>query len=106
MGLDMNSFYVLYRDGQRLMDRKTFQYNSLPSTVSTAFYLGGFNAATKNEEKVIKSKCFTGILSNLEILWTGKSSIPEDILSFIVETQTIVNEEHINPPASKRKKVI
>ena len=106
MGLDMNSFHVLYRDGQPLMDRKTFQYNSLPSVVTPALYLGGFNASTKDEEKVIKSKCFTGILSNLEILWTDQSSIPDDILSFIVDTQTIMNEEHINPPASKRKKII
>ena len=106
MGLDMNSFHVLYRDGQPLMDRKTFQYNSLPLVVTPALYLGGFNASTKDEEKVIKSKCFTGILSNLEILWTDQSSIPDDLLSFIVDTQTIMNEEHVSPPASKRKKII
>ena len=104
-GEGMKGFYLLYRDGHPLIDRKTFQFDSLPSDPIAAFYLGGFNASTNEKEaKVVKSKCFTGVLSNLEILQTNQSSIPTDLLRFIVLSQTIINEEDVDPPAIKRKK--
>ena len=107
-GEGMNGFYLLYRDGRPLIDRKTFQFDdSLPEYPVAAFYLGGFNASTnEKEEKVVKSKCFTGVLSNLEILRTDQSSIPTDLLRLIVLYQTIINEEDVvDTPAIKRKKV-
>ena len=61
---------------------------------------------SEKEEKVVKSKCFTGVLSNLEILRTDQSSIPTDLLRLIVLYQTIINEEDVvDTPAIKRKKV-
>lgn len=121
----MNGFYSLYKDGKPLIDKTSFQYNVLPDGMRPAFYLGGFNASTKERGEVVKSKCFTGILSNLEIINTWNPSIPTELLKFIVNKQTIINddwlqalitrdqltdkyndnkEEKDDPPAKKTKK--
>ena len=112
-GLEKNGFYLLYKDWKPLINKTFFQCNVLPSTIKPAFYLGGFNDSTK-EEGIIKSKCFTGIISNLEIIGTDTSSIPEELLNFIRECQTIINDDwithsskgEVKPPASKKKKIL
>ena len=111
-GLEKNGFYLLYKDWKPLINKTFFQCNVLPSTIKQAFYLGGFNDSTK-EEGIIKSKCFTGIISNLEIIGTDTSSIPEELLNFIRECQTIINDDwithsskrEVKPPASKKIKI-
>ena len=117
-------FCLLYKDGKPLIDKTSFQYNDLPDSMTPAFYLGGFNAST-DIEKVLKSKCFTGILSNLEIINTHHPSIPTELLEVIVQNQTVINdnwtqftikrkklmeicndrEEQNEPSSLKRKKV-
>ena len=126
----MNScFYLLYIDGKALIDKTSFKYNTLPSVMRPAFYLGGFNASTEEEGGVVKSKCYTGIVSNLEIInnINPNHPIPNELLKFIVNNQTIINddwshvlmimkdqlmeafynnkEENNVPPAVKRMKV-
>ena len=123
---NLNSFYSLYKDGKPLIDKTYFQHNTLPISMRPAFYLGGFNASTEERGEVVKSKCFTGILSNLEIIKTNHPSIPAELLKFIVYKQTIMNpdwlqdqiaehqvdgkyrtdkEEENEPPSPKRKKI-
>ena len=80
-----------------------------------AFYLGRFDASTKHREGVVKSKLFRGIISNMEIIHTRSTSIPEELLDFIRMNQTIINndwsqvfdtpESRIEPSASKKKKI-
>ena len=63
----------------------------------------------------MKSKLFKGIISNIEIIHTRNTSIPEELLDFIRMNQTIINddwsqvfdtaESGIEPPASKKKKI-
>ena len=120
-GIEENGFYLMYKDGETLIDKTSFQYNAMKDLVRPAFYLGGFNASTEEGGKVVKSKCFTGILSNLEIINTSQPSIPSELLKFIVQKQTIINDdwlqalttnnqqmvkkEEVEPPSPKRKKV-
>ena len=51
-------FYVMYKYREILINKTFFKHNEGPSVTKPAFYLGGFNASTKEEENVIKSKCF------------------------------------------------
>ena len=125
----LDSFYVLYKDGKTLINKTLFQHNTAAaSIIRPAFYLGGFNASTKEKGGVVKSKCYTGIVSNLEIVNTVNPSIPEELLRLIVRTQTVINhdwsqvlftndqlmeafysnteEENSEPPAAKRMKFI
>ena len=114
-GRNLNGFYQFYKDGKVLMDKTYFQFTDLPDErFDPTFYLGGFNASTN--ERVVKSKLFTGIISNVEILkiHPEKPPIPEDLLRFIVQKQIIKNvnpwnhdwiKEVSEPPASKRRKV-
>ena len=120
-GKEMKGFCILYKDGKPLIDKTSFQHNNLPDSITPAFYLGGFNASTVADGKVVKSKCFTGILSNLEIIDTPHPSIPTELLKFIVQKQTVWSqftikrekimeiandkEEQNEPPSLKRKKV-
>ena len=83
--------------------------------IRPAFYLGGFAALTKEREGIVKSKMFTGIISNLEIINTRSNYIPEELLDFVRMKQTIRNsiwkqitdtaESAVEPPVSKKKKI-
>ena len=90
--MEKKGFCILYKDGKPLIDKTSFQHNDLPDGVTPAFYLGGFNASTDIGGKVLKSKCFTGILSNLEIVDTRHPSIPTELLEVIVQNQTVIND--------------
>ena len=115
---EKNSFYLLDKDGKPFIDKTFFQGNSLlPTVIQPAFYLGGFNASTKDQEKIVKSKLFTGLISNVEIINTVRStSIPEELLHFIRMYQTIINddfkqiantaESEVEPPVLKKKKIM
>ena len=59
--------------------------------VRPAFYVGGFNASTKERGGIVKSKMFTGIISNLEIINTRSNYIPGELLDFVRMKQTIRN---------------
>ena len=90
--MEKKGFCILYKDGKPLIDKTSFQHNDLPDGVTPAFYLGGFNASTDIGGKVLKSKSFTGILSNLEIIDTYHPSIPTELLEVIVQNQTVIND--------------
>jgi hypothetical protein len=107
-------FYVLYKYTEVLIEKTFFKHTEGPTLTTPAFYLGGFNAATREEDEVIISKCFTGIISNLEIINTNESSIPTQMLEFIIENQIIDSslsqfhetvKEEDTPPSVKKKKV-
>ena len=112
--------------GQEMTKRK----NTLKSTAELTLkqkafvdiYVSNWGEITKVDllhccliaKKVIKSKCFTGIISNLEVITTQESPIPTQMLEFIIENQIIdsswsqCNErakEEDSPPAVKKKKV-
>ena len=113
-------FYLLHKNGAPVINKTLFYGNSLPAITINAFYLGGFNASTDGG-KIVKSKCFTGVISNLEIINSGSSAIPEELLNFIMIYQEIPNawkevhnsflqgidtqKSEINPPDSKKKKI-
>ena len=76
--------------------------------MAPAFYLGGFNTS-KEEKTVIKSKCFTGIISNFEVIQTENDSISDDLLKLIVDKQSVFYPwsrltPH-EPPSTKRMKL-
>ena len=56
-----------------------------------AFYIGGLN--TGAGEKLVKSNCFLGILTNLEIMRTIYDSIPKALLNFIASRQMLINDD-------------
>ncbi len=49
---------------------------------------------------------FTGVVSNVEILQTAYETIPKELLYFIVMKQTLTNDDWLQPPVLKKKKVI
>ena len=59
----------------------------VPITMRPAFYLGGLNASTRDRQGVVKSKLFRGIISNMEIIHTRSTSIPEELLDFILSLE-------------------
>ena len=92
----------------------------MPRVVNApSLLLGGYNASTNPaDKKVLKSKLFTGIISNLEILkiyQNQPSSLPEELVKFIEQMQAVRNRiwnDYGNPlkretghPSSKRRKV-
>ena len=93
------------KDGKPLIDKTSFRHNNLPDSITPAFYLGGFNASTVAGGKVVKSKCFTGILSNLEIIDVrhGPGSIPTELLKFIVQKQIVVNNDWLQFTIKREK---
>jgi hypothetical protein len=104
-------FYTLYKYKQLLFDKISFKHNITPHTIVPAFYLGGFNAS-KDSFTLIKSKCFTGMISNIEVIQT-KNSFSDDLLQLIVDKQSVFepwselkNNEEDEPPTPKRKKVM
>ncbi len=106
-------FYSLYKYTQLLIDRTSFQHNTTPGTMAPVFYLGGFDTS-RDWRTVVKSKCFTGVISNLEVIQTENDSISDDLLKLIVDKQSVFNpwsrltnneEEEDEPPAAKRMKL-
>ena len=118
---ESNCFYLLHKNGAPVIDKTLFHGNSLPFLAGAAFYLGGFNASTEEGKKIVKSKCFTGVISNLEIIKIDSSVIPEELLNLIRISQEIINpwkevrvsfpqgidtqKSEINPPNSKKRKI-
>ena len=105
-------FYNLYKYKQLLIDRSSFQPNTTPEIMTPDFYLGRFNIS-KNWHTVIKSKCFNGIISNIEVIQTRNDSISYDLLKLIADKQSVLkwsefinNKEKDEPSAPKRKKII
>ena len=89
-----NGFYSLYTNEEPLIDETSFRYSPLPFILIPVFYLGGFNASREEESQktpVIKSKCFTGTVCNLEIILVNadNDSLPEELLKFIVKKQSV-----------------
>ena len=78
-------FYLLDKYGKPFIEKTSFQSNSVLITMRPAFYLGGFNASTKHRQGVVKSKLFRGIISNMEIIHTRSTSIPEELLELSLE---------------------
>ena len=98
-------YYSLYKYKQLLFDRVSFKHNTTtPEVIVPAFYLGGFNAA-KDWSSFIKSKCFTGMISNIEVIQT-QNSFSNDLLQLIIDKQSVFdpwyelkNNEEDEPPA-------
>ena len=101
---EKTGFASLYKDGEPLIKETILPWSEPPDTVATVFYLGGFNASTKDENRVVKSKCFTGIISNVGII-NHDSKIPKEIMSFIIEMQTLMNDEWVQSPNAAKDDV-
>ena len=105
-------FYSLYKYEHLQIDKTSFRYHDIPTVMSPAFYLGGFNTS-RDWRTVVKSKCFTGVLLNLEVIQTENDSISNDILKLIVDKQSIFDpwsgliniQEEGRPPVNKRMKL-
>ena len=92
-------FASLYKDGEPLIKETIFPWSEPADMTSPAFYLGGFNASTTGDFRVVESKCFTGIITNVEIIrHYSKTPIPKEIMSFIIERQTLMNDDWIQAP--------
>ena len=113
--IEKTGFASLYKDGELLIKETSFPWSELPDITTPAFYLGGFNASTTKKVKVVKSKCFTGIISNVGIV-KHHSKIPKEIMDFIIKSQTLFNDDWLqstnvieteaaDSPISKKKKI-
>ena len=119
--LEKSGFATLYKDGEPLIKKTPFPWDETPDILTPAFYLGGFNeSTTTGKSKVVKSKCFTGIISNVEII-QYHSKMSKEIIDLIIKTQTLYNDDWsrtfgtskddktessiLNSPISKRKKI-
>lgn len=106
-------FASLHCDGEIVIQETSFQHGTPPDITRPGFYLGGFNASTSYKSDVVKSKCFTGIISNVEIINTRNLIIPRELLDLIWEVQTVYNDwskiktaDDVRPPATKKRKKI
>ena len=119
-GKNLTGFYHLFKDRKVLLDKTYFQCTEMPGAVNApSLLLGGYNASTNPaDKKVLKSKLFTGIISNLEILkiyQNQPSSLPEELVKFIEQMQYVKNhnwkdganplKKKTGPPSSKKRKV-
>ena len=99
-----DSFYVI-RENDTVLTKKSFQCPPLPKdVVRSALYIGGLNAA-KTDLGIVKSNCFSGIVSNIEILKTRQHSrrrVPESLLEFIIANQIIMNDDVVVASSSSR----
>ena len=117
--LVLPSFYALY-DYDRCLTRQSFKNTLIAEEIYPVFYLGGFVYGTKNtinvpsssssssvlpriiqkksNSRMVKSKCFTGVVCNLEILKSSVKNIPSELLDFIVKRQKMKNQRM--PPAA------
>ena len=98
-----DSFYKIYENNKYLIE-KSFKPSLIKGRGTPAFYLGGLktNSSTNRYPMWTKRNCFTGILSNFEILKTDHDKIPRELLNFIVIKQSIFNDDWcILEPAKK-----
>ena len=110
------SFYAIHYNGKCSI-KQSFKNTLISDEIRPAFYLGGFVSRTrdvsvlqqqrvdlpriirrKSEFKQVKSKCFTGLVCNLEILKTRTKNVPPELLDFIVKRQSVRNRPR--PPPS------
>ena len=101
-----DSFYVI-RENDTVLTKKSFQCPPLPKdVVRSALYIGGLNAA-KTDLGIVKSNCFSGIVSNIEILKTNSHSrrrrVPESVLEFIIANQIIMNDDVVSSSSSSSR---
>ena len=86
----LDSFYAIC-ENDTCLTKKSFQCPPLKDIARSALYIGGLNAA-KTDTGIVKSNCFSGIVSNIEILITNNARIPESLLNFIITNQIITND--------------
>ena len=86
----LSSFYAIFYNGKCVM-RKIFRSVPIADMVESAFYVGGLNGARNAKPKVVKTKMFTGLLSNLEIMQTVHEHVPPVLTDYIAGRQTIAN---------------
>ena len=83
-------FYKLFESGKVFING-SFHSSLVDEAERPAFYIGGLN--TGAGEKLVKSNCFLGILTNLEIMRTIYDSIPKALLNFIASRQMLINDD-------------
>ena len=86
-----SSFYLV-RENDEVVAKKFFASPPLKDVATPALYLGGLNAA-RTDMGTVKSKCFGGVVSNMEILKTNRSHVPDALLRFVADSQIITNDE-------------
>ena len=89
-------FYSIFENDKYVIEQKLFHGEAVIDLVTPAFYIGVFNKTSTHSEIVQESKCFTGILSNLEIIKTSHPTIPKELLNFIVMSQNIYNDDWLS----------
>ena len=94
----LDSSFAIYENKKRLVE-SPFQPPLLRDVVIPAFSLGGKKTSNGTDN------CFTGILSNVEILQSDYETIPKELLHFIVLKQSLINDDWLQAPALKRKKI-
>ena len=115
------SFYAIHHN-DKCSIKQSFKNTLISDEIRPAFYLGGFVSRTrvvssvlqqqqqridlpriirrKSEFKYVKSKCFTGLVCNLEILKTRTKNVPPELLDFIVKRQSVRNRRPRPPPSA------
>ena len=116
------SFYAIHHN-DKCSIKQSFKNTLISDEIRPAFYLGGFVSRTrvvssvlqqqqqqridlpriirrKSEFKYVKSKCFTGLVCNLEILKTRTKNVPPELLDFIVKRQSVRNRQPRPPPSA------
>ena len=100
-----DSFYVI-RENDTVLTKKSFLCPPLKDVARSALYLGGLNTA-KTDTGVVVSNCFSGIVSNIEILKTNSYSrrrrVPESVLEFIIANQIIMNDDVVSSSSSSSR---
>lgn len=87
-----NSFYSLYKDRNCLENHILFHETETRSISRSVFYVGGLNNSKVEDPKsVVKTNLFTGLIANLEVMKTDKTSLPQELADFIAKQQFIVN---------------
>ena len=85
------SFYVV-RANDEVVAKNSFRSPPLKDVARPALYLRGLNAA-QTDDGTVKSKCFGGVVSNVEILKTTHPHVPDALLRFVADNQIITNDE-------------
>ena len=95
-----SSHVSLFHNEECVVDRLNFFNSTIEEWTSQELYLGGYNNAMSssliikqnNDNDVVPSKLFTGIISQLEILKPyNNSRIPRELSAFIAQNQIIYN---------------
>ena len=101
----LDSFYAIYENEKCLLE-KPFRSPLLSDLQIPAFSLGGIMKTSSGDGGGIADNCFTGILSNVEILQSNYETIPKELLHFIAKKQILINDDWLlQAPALKRKKI-